>query len=129
MAIGTSSVTGRLISALAGSDFELVCPSELLEALILLKRGRFDLVTVDCPLEAAEATCHRLSKAGDAPVVLMVGQKQRDWKRMRSLDVDGYIPDEVNGPELAARLKAVSRRLQPPSDLRNEPLAGAQGES
>jgi len=111
MVMGSKPVTKRLISALAGSDFEMACPSEVLEAVTLLKRDKFDLVVVDSSAEEAEATCHRVNEAGNTPVVLMIVQKQRDWQRMQSLDVDGYIPQEVNGAELAARLKAVSRRF------------------
>jgi len=127
MAIGSRSVTRRLISALAGSDFELACPSGVFEASILLKRGKFDLVTVDCSTEGAEATCRRISEAGSVPIVLMIGQKQQDWKEMQSLNVDGYIPQEVNRSELVARLKAVSRRFHSASDCKNEPLARAPG--
>jgi len=129
MVMGSRSVTRRLISALAGSDFELVCPSEVLEAVILLKRNQFDLVVMDSSTEGAEATCHRVSEAGNAPVVLMIGQKQKDWKKMQSLDVDGYIPQEVNGVELVARLRAVSRRFQSADELKNESCAIAPGKS
>ena len=113
MVMESRSVTRRLISALAGSDFELGCPSELLEAVILLKRNQFDLVVMDSSTEGAEATCHRVSEAGSVPVVLMIGQKQQNWKKMQSLDVDGYIPQGVNGAELVARLRAVLRRFCP----------------
>ena len=127
--MGSRSVTRRLISVLAGSDFELVCPSEVLEAVVLLKRNRFDLVAVDSSTEGTETTCHRVSEAGSVPVVLMIGQKQQDWKKMQSLDVDGYIPQEVNGTELVARLRAVSRRFQSADELKNESCAIAPGES
>ena len=125
MAMGSRSVTERLISALAGSDFEMVCPFELFEAVALLKRGQFDLVVVDSSAEEAETTCHRVSETGNTPVVLMIFQKQQDWRKMQSLDVDGYIPQEVNGTELVARLKAVSRRFHSAGDSKNEPLTRA----
>lgn len=111
MVMGSKPVTERLISALAGSDFEMACPSEVLEAVTLLKRDQFDLVVVDSSTEEAEAACHRVNEAGNTPVVLMIIRKQHDWKKMQSLGVDGYIPQEVEGAELVARLKAVSRRF------------------
>jgi len=127
--MGSRSVTRRLISVLAGSDFELVCPSEVLEAVVLLKRNRFDLVALDSSMEGTETTCHRVSEAGSAPVVLMIEQKQQDWKRMQSLDVDGYIPQEMKGTELVARLRAISRRFRPTDELKNEPCAIAPEKS
>ena len=129
MVMGSRSVTRRLISALAGSDFELVCPSEVLEAVILLQRDQFDLFVVDSSTEGTEAICYRISEGGSAPVVLMVGQKQQDWKEMQSLDVDGYIPQEVKGTELVARLRAISRRFRPADELKNESCAGSPGKS
>ncbi len=128
MAIVTKPTTRRLISALAGSDIELVCTSGLFEALILLKRDKLDVVAVDCLAEGAEATCHYLSEVGSAHVVLVIGQKKQDWREMQSLDVDGYIPLEVNGAELVARLKAMLRHFRSTDELKNELGAGAPGE-
>jgi len=125
MAMGSRPVTGRLISALAGSDFELACPAELFEAVVLLKRHQFDLVVVDSSAEGAEATCHYLNKVRNTPLVLMIMRKRQDWRKTQSLEVDGYIPQEVNGAELVARLKAVSRRFHSASELKNAPLARA----
>ena len=127
MAIGTKSLTRRLIFALAGSDFELVCPSEVPEVVTLLKQGKFDLVVVDSSAEGIDMTCRRIREAGSVPIVLMIGQKRADWKRMQSIDVDGYIPQRVNGTELVARLKAVVRRLWPAGQVEKEPCAGAPG--
>jgi DNA-binding response OmpR family regulator len=70
-------------------------------------------------------TCRRIKRVRGVPIVLMVGQERADWKKVQSLDVDGYIPQEVNGSELVARLKAVSRRFRSANDLKNEPRARA----
>ena len=113
MAIGTKFIARRLISALAGSDFELVCPSEVLEVETLLKQDKFDLVVVDSLAKGAETTCRRIREVGSVPIVLMIGQERPDWKEMQSLDMDGHIPQGVNGAELVARLRAVLRRFWP----------------
>ena len=125
MAIGTSPITRRLIFALAGSDFELVCPSEVLEVVTLLKQDKFDLVVVDSSAEGIDMTCRRIREVGSVPIVLMIGQEQPDWKGMQTIDVDSYIPQGVNGTELVARLKAVLRRFWPAGQVEKEPCARA----
>ena len=112
IAIGTKFITRRLISALAGSDFELVCPPEVLEVVTLLKQDKFDLVVVDSLIKGVETTCRRIREAGSVPMVLMINQKQPDWEEMQSLDMDG-IPHGARGTELVARLRAALRRLYP----------------
>ncbi len=113
MAIGTKFITRRLILDLVGSDFELVCPSDLLEVTTLLKQDKFDLVVVGSLAKGVETTCHRIREVGSVPIVLMIGQERPDWKEMQSLDMDGHIPHGVRGAELVARLRAVSRRFCP----------------
>ena len=111
IAIGTKFMTKRLILALAGSEFELLSPSEVFEVITLLKQDKFDLVVVDSLAKGAETTCRRIRELGSVPIVLMIGQRQPNWKGMQSLDIDGYIPQGVNGAELVARLRAVLRRF------------------
>jgi len=45
--------------------------------------------------------------------MLMINQKEPDWKEIARADLDGYVPQWVNGPQLAACLKAVVRRFFP----------------
>ena len=111
IATGTKFITRRLILALVGSEFELVCPS--------------DLVVVDSLAKGVETTCRRIREVGSVPIVLMVGQERPDWKEMQSLDINGYIPRGVNEAELVARLRAVLRRFWPANELKNEPCARA----
>ena len=125
IATGTKFITRRLILALVGSEFELVCPSDLVEVITLLKQGKFDLVVVDSLAKGVETTCRRIREVGSVPIVLMVGQERPDWKEMQSLDINGYIPRGVNEAELVARLRAVLRRFWPANELKNEPCARA----
>ena len=127
IATGTKSLTRRLILALVGSEFELVCPPDLVEVITLLKQGKFDLVAVDSSAKGVETTCRRIREIGSVPIVLMVGQERPDWKEMQSLDINGYIPQGVNGAELVARLRAVLRRFWPANELKNEPCAETLG--
>ena len=127
IAFGSKPITKRLIYALAGSDFEIINSADVFNAVDLLQESSFDLVVVDSSAEGAEVTCRRIREVGSVPIVLMIGEEQPDWKEMQPLAVDGYIPDGVNGVELAARLKAVLRRFRSANELKNEPGAGAPG--
>jgi len=120
IATGTKFITRSLIPALVGSEFELVCPPDLVEVITLLKQGKFDLVVVDSLVKGVETTCRRIREVGSVPIVLMVGQERPDWKEMQSLDINGYIPQGVNGAELVARIRAVLRRFWPANELKNE---------
>jgi len=127
IATGTKFITRSLIPALVGSEFELVCPPDLVEVITLLKQGKFDLVVVDSLAKGVETTCRRIREVGNVPIVLMIGQERPDWKEMQSLDINGYIPQGVNGAELVARIRAVLRRFWPANELKNEPYAKAPG--
>jgi DNA-binding response OmpR family regulator len=120
IAIGTKLMTERLILALAGSEFELLIAPEMLEAIVLLKQDKFDLVVVDSLAKGIETTCRRIRELGSVPMVLMIGQKQLNWKEIQSLEIDGYIPQGVNGAELVARLRALTRRLEPDRQVREK---------
>ena len=120
IAIGTKLMTKRLILALAGSEFELLIASETLEAIVLLKQDKFDLVVVDSLARGIETTCRRIRELGRVPIVLMIGQRQVNWKEIESLDIDGYIPQGVNGAELVARLSALTRRMEPARQVREK---------
>ena len=125
IATGTKFITRSLLLALVGSEFELVCPSDVLEVTTLLKQDKFDLVVVDSSARGVETTCRRIREVGNVPIVLMIGQEQPDWKGMQSLDINGYIPQRASGTELVARLRAVLRRFWPANELKNEPCARA----
>ena len=111
--LGNNITVHRLIAALAGRDNEVVSLSSVYEVITLMKREKFDLVVVDSLAKGVDTTCRCIREVGNVPVVLMIGQKQPNWKEMQSIDVDSYIPQGVNGAELIARLRAVSRRFQP----------------
>ncbi len=117
MAVGTKLITRKLILALAGSEFELVCPSDIAEVVTRLKQDKFDLVVVDSLATGVETTCRHIRDIGNVPIILMIGQEQPDWKGIQSLGVNGYIAQKVSGSELVARLRAVLRRFWPAGEL------------
>lgn len=77
----------------------------------------FDLAIVDSQGGNTEATCRHFREFCDIPLVLIVNKKQANWKELQSLDVDGYLPEDAENGELAARLKALLRRFCPAGQL------------
>lgn len=110
LAFGNGIMARRLTASLVNDEIEVVDPSEMREAVALLKQGRFDLAIVDSLIGEAGAFCHCVSELGCVPVAVMIREAQVDWRKLRPLDADGFIPDWVGRAELAARLRAIVRR-------------------
>ena len=110
MVFGSKKTAQKLTTSLNGKGFELASSAKIPEVTAQLKQKRFDLVVVDSPVEKAEAVCHSVDMLGHVPVMVMVREKRANWKKLDSLDVDGYLPKGVGSILLAARLQAVERR-------------------
>ena len=118
MVFGRRRTIQRLIAFLAGEGIEMVgIPDGLDEMMVLQEEYRFDLALVDSLAEESEAACHRINKFWSIPLVLIVSQRQPDWERLQSLGADGYLPEEAKDAELAARLRAILRRLWLPGQV------------
>jgi len=76
----------------------------------LLETEPCDIVIVDNLMKNAEAICETAAVITRAPVALLLRESVADWKKLRSLEVDGYLPDTAGTLELMARIKAFSRR-------------------
>lgn len=81
--------------------------------LVLRHLAEFDLVIVDNLAKGAESTCRCIADLPHVRLVLIVRGTQADWNKLRSIDPFGYIPEGAGMIELAARLKAILRRIQP----------------
>ena len=109
IAFGNKMMVRRLTTPLAREGIEVVGFSKVPEAVALLRQERFDLAMVDSQIEEAGLVCHCISKLGCIPVVLVIRRTQADWRKLQSLDADGFIPDWAGQTELAARLRSVVR--------------------
>ena len=67
-----------------------------------------DLLVVSSTFPQLDALCRSISRL--IPVVVMVDAKHSDWRKLKSLDVHGFIQCNSRGAELAARLQAIIRR-------------------
>ncbi len=102
--LGDDMIIRRLSASLARQGIEVVGTATA------AKGKHFDLAVVDSLEEEVEAACHYIKQVFGMPVVLMVRARQADWERLELVDTDAYVPEDVGGAELAARLRAVVRR-------------------
>ena len=110
LAFGNEIMTRRLTASLSRDGVEVVGLSEMQEAVALLKQERFDLAIVDGLIGEAGTFCRCISELGRVPVALILREVQVDWRKLQSLDADGFIPDWVGRAEMTARLRAIVRR-------------------
>jgi DNA-binding response OmpR family regulator len=110
MAIGNENITRRLASSLACGGVDLVCQSEVPQAIDLLKQEKFDLALIDGYMNNIENTCYRISWLCRTSVALIIKGPQTDWSKFRSVNVDGFISEESEPIEILAQLQAIARR-------------------
>ncbi|HSW58572.1 MAG TPA: response regulator [Dehalococcoidales bacterium] len=113
LALGRKSVTRRVAQALAGQDLVLSLINNISEAVIALKKEKFDLTLIDGYMEELEHICTRITWQCRLPVILIINGQDTDWNLLRRLDVDGFIPDESSGSEAVAYFKSVIRSKNP----------------
>lgn len=99
----------RLSHKLDREQFILIGCSNQQEAAAILEHDNFDLVIVDNLINEAEALCRIISKIVRIPVTLLLQDKPANWHKLRSVTVDGYLPDSGSSLEFTARLKAYLR--------------------
>ncbi len=110
MVFGTVLMVEELGSLLVEEGLEVASTSDTFQAVNLMMDGGIDLVILDGSLQDSETLGHCLGQLANVSVVLAVDNKQNDWERLRSLDIDGYIPDGAGKAEAMARIRAVVRR-------------------
>jgi DNA-binding response OmpR family regulator len=74
-------------------------------------QGNYDLAIVDSRSDKANSACRYIRENWDLPLILIVDSLQADWKRLKTIEADGYIFDVNKGRELSARSRALLRRL------------------
>jgi DNA-binding response OmpR family regulator len=110
LAFGSQIMLHRLTARVDKDEVSLTDCSEASAAENILGKEQFDMVIVDNLVKDAEAICQDVFDAAKVPVALMLRESGADWRKLRKLNVDGYLPDEAGSAELMARIKAFSRR-------------------
>ena len=77
----------------------------------LYLENKYDLAIVDSQSNNATMACRYIRENWDIPLVLVVDSLQADWKGLKPIEADGYIPNVNKDRELTARSRALLRRL------------------
>ena len=91
----------------------------------LIADEKYDLAIVDSRSDNATKACHYIRENWNIPLVLVVDSLQADWKWLKPIEADGYIPVVKKSGELSARARAILRRLLPRNTTRVE-ITGEQ---
>jgi DNA-binding response OmpR family regulator len=110
LAVGCQTMLHRLTARLDHDEVSLKSCSSTSEIPQILEQEHFDVVIIDDLFNDTEAICQNADQAGKTPVAVLFRKTQTDWKKLKTLDVDGFFPDEAGRPELMARIRAFSRR-------------------
>jgi len=112
LVLGNKNITRRVNHSLQDSGITLVCQNEVSESMELLKRERFDLAMVDGYMDNVESVFYHINWLYRTPVAVIINGVQNDWSLLRSLDADGFIPEEVDNVELTAYFQSILRRKE-----------------
>ncbi len=83
-----------------------------LDIKALANRLDLSMAIVDFSTRHAVSDCRYLRKSCDIPVVAALPDNDTSWKRLRRVDVDGFILRDAGPLEITARLNAILRRCQ-----------------
>ena len=110
----------RLLEAnLHSEGYEVVTAQDGMQALDVFSANPIDLVLMDVMMPRLDGfgATQRLREFTNVPIVILTARGE-EQDRVRGLDLgaDDYLVKPFSATELLARVRAVLRRAQPPSD-------------
>jgi len=110
----------RLLEAnLRTEGYEVVTAQDGVQALDVFSTQPIDLVLLDIMMPRLDgfATCQRIREFSNVPIVILTA-KGEEQDRVRGLDLgaDDYLVKPFSATELLARVRAVLRRAQLPTE-------------
>ena len=114
----------NILSGYAKNDgYEAVIAYDGVQAYELFKKENPDICLLDVmmPLMDGFELCRRLRQESTVPII-MVTARGEDYERIMGLDIgaDDYIVKPFSPAEVMARVRAVMRRIEPPTQSKNE---------
>jgi DNA-binding response OmpR family regulator len=110
LALGNQIMLHRLVAQVDENEVAVTGCSETAEVTERLSKEHYDMIIVDHLVKDAEQVCRDVINGIHVPVAVVMQEKLADWKALRKLEVDGYLPDDKGSDELMARIRAYSRR-------------------
>jgi len=103
-----------------GMGYRCIAARDGVQGLALFDAEKPDLVLLDLVLPKRSGTeiCREIRARGDMTPIIMVTAKGQPQDRIAGLDLgaDDYVTKPFNLKELAARIRAVLRRTDPPEE-------------
>jgi DNA-binding response OmpR family regulator len=96
-------------SLVRSDSSDLTCESDLVEAVIRLKREKFAVALVDALVPDLAANCYRINSLHQTPLALITRGSKLECNEFRLLDADTYIPVESNSSQLLYQIGEISR--------------------
>jgi two-component system catabolic regulation response regulator CreB len=119
-----AAIADTLVYALQAEGFVTQWTSLGVEALTLLENGTFDLAILDVGLPDISGfdVCKRLRRFSEVPVIFLTARSE-EIDRVVGLEIgaDDYVVKPFSPREVAARVKAILKRVAP----REAPAASA----
>lgn len=110
------AIADAVREGLASDGYQVTVAGDGVEALIAIENDPFDLAALDVMLPGMDGfeLCRRIRQAGHRLPILMLTARDAVDDRVRGLDAgaDDYLTKPFAFPELAARLRALTRRHQ-----------------
>jgi DNA-binding response OmpR family regulator len=110
IALGNENRMQRIAACVSQSGINIIAVSQLDEALKKLRNEVYDVILIDSANEKAELFCQSLNEVSSVPVILLIAGAEANWPNYCYFKVDGFLSEESSNAELAARIKAFSRR-------------------
>ncbi|OGN87742.1 MAG: DNA-binding response regulator [Chloroflexi bacterium RBG_13_46_9] len=109
--------------------YKVITSFDGLEALNLARKSHPDLIVLDLMLPGCDGLeiCRKLKDESDVPIIMLTARTTEDDKlRGLNLGADDYVTKPFSPRELAARVRAVIRRL-PEETLQRGPVEIKRG--
>ena len=111
LVVGNKKVTRKIENALGHSEgINLVCESDIVEAVTRLRQQRFEMAVIDSHFEDLPVACYRINYMWNTPLALLTGKEESGWDNLRFLDIDGYVPADSSRTDLYAHFEEITMR-------------------
>ncbi len=115
------SILRGLKDNLEYESYEVFTATDGEQGYQLIKEQNPDLIILDLMIPKMDGyeLCRKVRSEGITVPILMLTAKSEEMDRVHGLDIgaDDYVTKPFSVPELLARIRAILRRAQPPTDL------------
>jgi len=111
LVLGRRNVSRRVYNSLADNAVSIIVQNDIAEAITLLQNEKFDLALVDGGIDNLESICYRITWQCRVPIIVLVSGKEADWNLLKTMDIDGFIPEGAGKAEILAYFNSIVRRI------------------